>query len=84
MDGCEYNGVNLETKRVNCLCNSNSEIDNNKENLFEEVQQNFFIYIVDMINYQIIGCYEKLFNIKNYYYNIGFYIGFFLQLCFLF
>ena len=82
MDGCEYNGVNLETKRVNCLCNSNSESDNNKENLFEEVQQNFFIYIVDMINYQIIGCYEKLFNIKNYYYNIGFYIGFFLQIMF--
>ena len=82
MDGCEYNGVNLETKRVNCLCNNNLE-NNIMEDLFEEVEQNFFIYIVDMINYQIIGCYEKLFDINNYFYNIGFYIGFLLLLIFL-
>ena len=83
-DGCEYNGVNLDTKRLNCICSPDIKKNNEtKVNLIEEVEQNFFIYIVDMINYQIIKCYDKIFDIDNYYYNFGFYIGFFLIVVFL-
>ena len=81
-DGCFYNGVDLENKRVYCKCNSNlsKEYDENeKTQLFiEEVEENFFIYIIDMINYQIVLCYHLLFDINNYYLNFGFYIGFFI------
>ena len=79
-DDCTYNGFDLENKRVNCICNSNSEKNNNNENFKEEAEQNFFIYIIDMINYQIFTCFDNIFNIKNYFYNFGFYIGFCLVL----
>ena len=78
-EGCSYNGFDLEKKRVNCICNSNSNSSNEEnsiENLIEEVEQNFFTYIVDMINYQIIGCYKKISDKSNYIYNFGFYFSF--------
>ena len=71
---CSYNGFDLENKRVNCICNGEETTKN--EDFKEEVDQNFFIYLVDMINYQIITCYKNLFDIKNFYNNFGFYIGF--------
>ena len=49
-DSCSYNGFDLENKRVNCICNSNSEKNNIIDKYKEEAEQNFFIYIVDMIN----------------------------------
>ena len=73
-DGCVYNGVNLTTKRIKCLC----DIDDNKnktENNIEEVKENFFSYILGMINYKIIKCFLLIKNFHNYYYNYGFYIG---------
>ena len=75
-DGCIYNGVNLTTKRISCLC----DIDDYKENKTnintkEEVEENFISYILDMINYKIIKCYMLLTNLNNYYYNYGFYLG---------
>jgi hypothetical protein len=76
-DGCFYNGFDLDNKRVNCICNSNGEENNENENYKEEVEQNFFSYIVDMINYQIITCYTNFFDINNYFHNYGFYTGFF-------
>ena len=36
-----------------------------------------------MINYQIIICYKLLLNINNYFYNLGFYIGFCFLLLFI-
>ena len=77
---CSYNGFDLENKRVNCICNSNNEENNEIENYKEEVEQNFFSYIVDMINYQIITCYTNFFDINNYFHNYGLYTGFFLTL----
>ena len=73
-NGCTYNGVNLTTKRISCLC----DINNNKKSTsyeLEEVKDNFFSYILDMINYKIIKCYMLLKYLHNYYYNYGFYIG---------
>ena len=68
-DGCTYNGIDYEKQRINCTCNPNNNISEKIENIpnfMEEVEQNFFSYIVDMINYKIIGCYYKIFDINNY------------------
>ena len=77
-DGCIYNGINYDTKRINCICNTNITIDDNE--FIEEVKSNFFIYIIDLINYKIVTCYEKFLVIDNYCYNFGFYIGVFIIL----
>ena len=79
MDGCIYNGVDLEEYRVNCLCNMNlseniEENENNFENV-EEVEQNFFTYLASMINYQIIICVKIILDKKNYINNFGFYVN---------
>ena len=74
--GCKYNGINLDNKRVNCLCNSNYEEE--IEEHIEEVEQNFFIYFINMINYQIIFCYKLINEQKSYINNYGFYIQSFL------
>ena len=84
-DGCVYNGVNLTTRRIKCLC----DVDENKNkttNTIEEVEEKFFSYILDMINYKIIKCYLLVKNLKKYYNNYGFYIagGIFLIIIILF
>ena len=80
MNGCSYNGIDLDIKRFYCLCNPNllnNEENSEDKNYFEEVvEENFFTYIVDMINYQIFACYKLAFEIKNYFYNFGFYYAF--------
>ena len=73
-DGCIYNGVNLTTKRISCLCDID-DYSNKTLKSKEEVKENFISYILDMINYKIIKCFLLLFKFQNYYYNYGFYIG---------
>ena len=76
LEGCTYNGVNLTTKRISCLCDM--DYNNNgssKINQVEEVEENFFSYILDMINYKIIICYKLISHFQNYFYNFGFYTG---------
>ena len=77
LEGCTYNGVNLTTKRISCLCDMdyNEKNGSSKINQIEEVEENFFSYILDMINYKIIICLKLLSNFQNYFYNFGFYIG---------
>ena len=77
LDGCFYNGVNLTTKRISCLCDFDYYEKNisSKEKQIEEVEENFFSYILDMINYKIIICHKLLLNFKNYFNNYGFYTG---------
>jgi hypothetical protein len=77
LDGCIYNGVNLTTKRISCLCDMDfyKQNETKDDNIMEEVDENFFSYILNMINYKIIKCY-RLFSVQiNYYQNYGFYIG---------
>ena len=76
-DGCFYNGVNLTTKRISCLCDFDYFEKNvsTKEKQIEEVDENFFSYILDMINYKIIICHKLFFNFQNYFNNYGFYAG---------
>ena len=77
LEGCSYNGVNLTTKRISCLCDMdyNKKNGSSKINQAEEVEENFFSYILDMINYKIIICYKLISNFQNYFYNFGFYSG---------
>ena len=78
LDGCIYNGVNLDTKRINCLCDTDNFKENKTSNneYKEIVKENFFIYILDMINYRIVICFKLIKNFDNYFHNYGFYIGF--------
>ena len=80
MNGCSYNGIDLDIKRFYCLCNPNllkNEENSVDKNYFEEViEDNFFTYIVDMINYKIFSCYKLAYKMKNYFYNFGFYYAF--------
>ena len=75
--GCKYNGIDLEILRVNCVCNKEYEKEE-IETVKEEVEQNFFIYIASMINYQIISCYHNIVIINCYINNYGFFVCFFL------
>ena len=82
-NNCKYNGIDYDKKRTSCICNSNLDEEEEK-GFIEEVETNFFVYILDMINYKIITCYDKLFVKENYFYNFGFYLGFLLFFSFIF
>ena len=69
--------MDLESLRVNCECNKEYEKEE-IEPVIEEVEQNFFMYIASMINYQIITCYKNVFILKSYINNYGFFVDFFL------
>ena len=80
-DGCVYQDTNYKTQRLNCICNT--DIIEEENNFIEVVKTNFFIYIADMINYKITTCYQKFFDLNNYSYNLGLYIGAFLFFLFI-
>ena len=79
--GCELNNVEIESKRVKCSCNIsyNEEIidinNNNRTKL--NASENFFIYLLDSLNYKIFGCFKIIFesDIKDLIINVGFFFG---------
>ena len=75
--GCKYNGIDLESLRIDCICNEEYE-EEGIEPFIEEVEEDFFLYISSMINYQIITCFKNIFILKSYINNYGFFVGFFL------
>ena len=46
-----------------------------QKNETEKKQESYSNYLLSLINYKIIVCYKLLYDIKNYYYNCGFFIG---------
>jgi hypothetical protein len=80
---CELKNVDIDNQRLNCNCNISfieyySKIDSNKENkLNERSEENFFIYLLDMLNYKIFACPSVLSKskIKDYKNNSGIFIG---------
>ncbi len=74
-DGCEYNGINLDTYKVICSCtneetNSTENTTKNK-NKFRE----FIDDLLNNINYKIVVCYQYWLNIKYLKNNSGFYFS---------
>ena len=80
-DDCEYDGVDYDTQRINCNCdlstslNENEPEEDSSDFFAEEVESNFFMYLLGNINYKIVLCYEHLFDINNYILNYGLYVS---------
>ena len=75
-ESCKYNSTDLVNLRFICICDLNynfSDIENNIKN--EEENISYSQYFLSLFNYKIIPCYKLLFDLKNYYYNIGFFIS---------
>jgi hypothetical protein len=72
-DNCNYNGIDLENKKIICVCNMNNKnYINGENNLIEYTKDNFFSYLLDNINYKIFKCYQ-LFVFENLKNNLAFY-----------
>ena len=96
-NGCSYLGMNFNLMVANCKCNSsifqieeNNKTENvNKEsnnNSFESLTKSIISNLIDF-NYEVIRCYNLVFNIKILFHNIGFFSMFimiFLQIIFFF
>ena len=82
---CDYMTVDFVKKRFNCECDPVYNFSNIYNNIKENDEDlSYFDYYFSFINYNIILCYKLLKDIKNYYFNGGFYIGigsFILSLC---
>ena len=79
-DSCNYNFVNLTTKRFVCDCEAftefveESDVVNNDEN--KEDDSNYYIdYFLSLINYKIAKCFILITDINNFKNNIGSYLG---------
>ena len=93
-DGCKYIGFDYELMAANCSCNTdileNKDLNNIKEDKselfnFDYLKQSFISNLFDF-NYQVIYCYNLVFNLKILRKNIGFYamiIMLLLQIIFL-
>ena len=81
---CILTNIDLESKRVNCSCkisdnNKSIELNNSESEININDNDNFFIYLLDKINYKIFKC-GKIFKkvkIKDYLNNSGFFLGIF-------
>ena len=75
INNCAYKITDFESKRFICECVLNSKNDSNSSNYnFENVENNNFgIYLLDMMNYKLFNCYFLIFKFDNYKKNIGLY-----------
>ena len=77
-EGCEYNSVDYEARRLICDCYINN-ITANKSNEEEEKledDESYLDYFLSLINYKIMLCFNVFLNFSSFYYNAGFYISF--------
>jgi len=75
-EGCYYKTNDKNSNKVTCSCDYDFDIKNKTTKIEkEEVKENFFSYIFNMINYKIFTCFGVLNNYKNYISNYGFLIG---------
>ena len=96
-DGCTYSGVDYDVMAANCICDSssfqgneenitNSEKDNSESVSFNSLADSFISNLISF-NFDVIKCYNLIFNKKILLRNIGFYClasMFFLQIICLF
>ena len=74
-EGCEYNSIDYDNERINCECDITYKSTNVTQEKNEEDDQTYGEYLLSLINYKIIKCYNLFNDSENYSYNIGFYIG---------
>ena len=75
-DSCKYNSTDLVNQRFICICDLNYNYsDNENNNESEEEDITYKQYFLSLFNYKIVPCYKLLFDLKNYNYNIGFFIS---------
>ena len=87
-NGCDLNNVEIETKRVSCSCNiSYYEQENYIEYKYTKLtaNDNFFIYLIDNLNYKIFECYKIIFKTPflKIVKNLGFLFGVGIMLFFI-
>ena len=84
-ENCEYKSFDTETSKVNCECETKSEVNTN---IYETkfipniLFKNFFSF-ENYTNYKVLKCYNLAFNSEKLKKNIGFYILLFITLCFI-
>ena len=74
---CEYNSTDLTNQRFICICDLVYNYSDYENNTIESEEENmtYSEYFLSLFNYKIIPCYKLIFDLKNYYYNIGFFIS---------
>jgi hypothetical protein len=85
-NGCTYSGVDYDLMAAHCLCNSKiiqevtqnitEEIKDKSENLNFKTLTKSFVSNLKFFNFNVIYCYNLVFDIKRLLKNIGFYIMF--------
>ena len=58
---CKLDSVEINYERLNCYCDisfieKNFDLNLTEENLTVVSEENFFVYLLDMLNYKIFGC----------------------------
>ena len=77
-DGCEYNGINLDTNKVICTCSLNQNNTQENNNTTIKNKNKFIKVINDLlnnINYKIVVCYQYWLKSKYFKNNSGFYFS---------
>ena len=75
-EGCYINPESSDSDRASCSCDFDYKEKNNTTKIEkQEVKENFFSYIFNMINYKVFACLDITNNWQNYISNYGFLIG---------
>ena len=80
---CTYEGINTETKKVICFCETKKKIDFESNNFDKNKFLGNFYKIEDYTNYQVLFCYKLVLCSKGLKNNICFYIFIVLFILFL-
>ena len=86
-DGCIYNGINYDLMAANCICDisilkgisSENDENNNNKNIVNNKASSFTSNLLDF-NYNVILCYNLVFNLDILKNNFGFF-SLFILLC---
>ena len=72
-ENCDYEEFDLNNDKVKCNCDVKNNMNLNVNN--EIYIDNFGESVISNLNYDIIFCYDKLFDIKNYMNNYGYFFS---------
>ena len=67
-EGCEYHGVVLDTKEANCSCEIKTSF---VSELMDNPLTGELMGLVNDANFEVVGCYKGVFNVKNISTNLG-------------